>query len=96
MSEKEESKARLGDVNSKTMLEVLRFMYTGKSEVYNVKLATSVLYAAEKYQLFGLKCQCIAALMKEVSKENVLDILRTADMYNELELQDRCLSIILS
>lgn len=95
MSEKHENKALLGDINSKTMKAALRWMYTGETEPYDVKLATSVLYTAEKYQLFDLKCHSIRELMRQIQKENALDILRTADMYYEAGLEEKCLSTIL-
>lgn len=96
MCEKTDMKAQLGDINSKTMLEVLRFIYTGQSILNCVNLASSVLYAAEKYHLYELKCQSIAALIEKVNKDTVLDILKVADIFIEVELEEKCLSIILA
>lgn len=95
MFEKRESKALIGDINSKTMNAVLRWMYTGKTSPYDVKLATSVLYASEKYQLFDLKCHCIRELLRQIDKFNALDILRTADLYYEAGLEEKSMCIIL-
>jgi hypothetical protein len=95
MYEKNERKTFLGDINSRTMLAVIHWMYTGLQNQYDVKLATSVLYASEKYQLFDLKCHCIRELMRQIDKENALDVLRTADMYYEKELEEKCLCTIL-
>lgn len=95
MYEKQENKAFLGDINSKTINATLHWMYTGSFNPFDVKLATSVLYAAEKYQLFDLKCHCIRELMRQIDKENALEVLRTADMYYERGLEEKCLCTIL-
>jgi protein tyrosine phosphatase len=83
------------ETDSETMKEVLRFIYCGTSDFENVKSITNVLRAAEKYEISELITKCIEALMEEINKENAVEILDIATLHCQVELEKKCLCMIL-
>ena len=88
MKERNTGIVKIDDVSQDVMEEVLRFVYTGK--VLNIdKMADDLLTAADKYQLDRLKAMCEKSLRKNLSIENVSEVLILADFHNadQLKLQ---------
>jgi speckle-type POZ protein len=82
MVEKESSELTVADIDSKTMQELINFMYTGRVEKIEA-VAASLLYAAEKYQVLGLKSICSDQIKKTLTGENVWEALQLAYNLND-------------
>jgi hypothetical protein len=82
------------DFDSKTIREFLRFIYY--EEVEGLKdVAEDLVYAAEKYEVDGLKEICIEELAKNVTDENVIETLIIADQISETsQLVSACSPIV--
>jgi speckle-type POZ protein len=93
MMEKDLNKIEVDDIDSATMHELLRYIYTHK--VKNIdQLAAKLLYAAEKYDLPELKSFCAAQMIKQLSSENVFESLVLADRLNEHKMLRKCMEYI--
>ncbi|KAG5676302.1 hypothetical protein PVAND_006149 [Polypedilum vanderplanki] len=93
MSESKSKSGKFNDIDGDTFLEFLRFIYTGQVE--NLEdIASSVIYAADKYEIIELKKLCAESLMENLSVENVLEILILADHFNEKLLLTECIELI--
>jgi speckle-type POZ protein len=68
------SKVVVKDIDPDVFQEVLRFIYTGKTQSMD-KLALGILAAADKYLLEELKIQCETHLIRQMSAENCLELL---------------------
>lgn len=80
MRESEKDSVTIEDIDSDTMLELLRFMYCG--EVENIdKIAKELAHAAEKYDVENLKEFCGAAMIKDVSDDTILEYCSLAFRY---------------
>lgn len=93
MIESKENYVEVEDIDAETMLEVLRYIYTGQIEKLD-RLTQKILYAAEKYDLQNLKAVCISVLVDQLSEENVLETLVLADRYNDENLFIKCMDLI--
>lgn len=83
------------DFDSRTMKEVLRFIYCNEVEDLD-KIAKDLIYAADKYHLLELKKMCIASIVASLTVENVLKSLEIADDVSEADmLLEHCLDIIM-
>jgi speckle-type POZ protein len=85
---------KIEDFDSKSMQELLRFIYC--EEVQDLKeIAKDLIYAAEKYEVNQLKEICIEELSKNVSDENVIELLIIADRISGTEeLIKACLPVV--
>jgi speckle-type POZ protein len=93
MMEKKSNRIVVDDIDSTTMRELLRYIYT--LEVENLDtLAAKILYAAEKYDLPPLKSICVLKLIEQLSEQNVFDNLVLADRFNEKNLLTECMEYI--
>ncbi|ERM93569.1 hypothetical protein AMTRI_Chr03g149150 [Amborella trichopoda] len=61
------------------------------SSILDETLLTKLLAAADKYDLGRLRLMCEANLCKDISVDNVADILALADRYHAMELKTVCL-----
>lgn len=87
------NKMKLNDVDSKTMKTLLIYLYTGVLEK-NQNLSSSLLYAAEKFQLSNLKTICISCMSDNLNIQNVLETFILADHYNDKILEENCIGFI--
>lgn len=80
--------------DSAIMKEVLRYIYS--NEVKNLSsLACELVFAAEKYQIDGLKELCLDSITKTLSTENTLQALLAADRLTKSEkLKAKCFEMI--
>jgi speckle-type POZ protein len=70
------SKVNVDDIDPDVFQEVLRFIYTGKTQSTALnKMAPGLLAAADKYLLEDLKSWCEAHLIRQMSAENCLELL---------------------
>ncbi len=69
-------KVEVKDVDPDVFQEILRFIYTGKTQSTAMnKMATGLLAAADKYLMEDLKIQCENHLIWQMSAENCLELL---------------------
>lgn len=96
-SDMEESRSKvveINDIDSKTMVQFLRF--ANRHEVVNLeKIAHKLIFAAEKYLFKELKDICLQSLLVTLNLENVLCSLLIAEQISDCEiLFDECLNFI--
>lgn len=85
MEEAKTGKVNIPDFDSKTMKELLRFIYC--NEVENLtEIDRTLIFAAEKYQIEELKKLCIQSIIKSLTNENVLEALKASDLITKSEL----------
>lgn len=85
--------AEFRDINSTTMMELIRFIYCRKIDNLE-NIASKLLVVAHKYEVDNLKEICVNALMGSITVDNVLLILDTADRLNEYVLKENCIDFI--
>jgi len=93
MLENERSRVEIEDIDGDIMLEILRFIYTGKTQNIE-KLADALLPAADKYCLERLKVQCEETLCTTIDKDNVADTLILADLHSAAQLRQQAIDFI--
>lgn len=71
------------DVDSDTMKEIIKHIYSGNANLTDINLVSKVYTAAKKFDLSELQLQCVDALSNQIDYEKVLAIFETA---NKLEL----------
>ncbi|KAG5683238.1 hypothetical protein PVAND_012531 [Polypedilum vanderplanki] len=65
MIENQTKVVRISDINSRTMKQLIDFIYTAEIKNVNENL-NALLYTAEKYDVKDLKCVCINEVKKEL------------------------------
>lgn len=93
MLETERSRVEIEDIDGDIMLEILRFIYTGKAPNMD-KLADALLSAADKYCLERLKVQCEETLCTTIDRDNVADTLILADLHCATQLRQQAIDFI--
>lgn len=93
LTESEENSVTIDDVDSETMLELLRFMYCGKVENHKV-IITKLLHAADKYAVEKVKEICGSAMAKELSVETVMEFCAHAYRYRMSNLLSECFKFV--
>lgn len=93
MSESETNSATIDDIDSETMLELLRFLYCGR--VTNLKhVQERLVIAANKYGIKNLKNLCVDSLMESLNHANVFDVFEIASLLGENHLKENCIDYI--
>lgn len=95
MQEKNKNEATLQNIHSAVLEEVIKFIYTGKADILDSTKAKELLDAAEQFGIEGLKSICEQELLKALTKENALEMLKTADMFNAKVLEHESLEFII-
>jgi speckle-type POZ protein len=86
MKEGTEKKVLIDDIEGRTLMELIRFVYSGK--VYEIdSIATELIYAANKYDLQDLKPLCVESLALNIDIENALETFALADLHQEKYLK---------
>ena len=74
--EMQSNQVEVKDVDPDVFQEILRFIYTGKTQSTAMdKMAPGILAAADKYLLEDLKSWCETHLIRQMSAENCLELL---------------------
>lgn len=93
MKEKRESRINLTDVSYEAAKEFMKFLYS--AELCTANYAKELLILAEMYQITDLKETCEHNLLAQLNKDNALDCLYTANLYNcKFELKKRSFKVI--
>lgn len=82
-------------VDSQTMKEVLKHVYTGNATLTDIDLISKVYKAAQRFELSELQLQCVDALLNQINIEKVLAILETANKLGLGELEAKAVSFIM-
>ena len=93
MLENERSRVEIEDIDGEIMVEILRFIYTGKAQNLE-KCADALLPAADKYCLDRLKVQCEETLCTTIDRDNVADTLILADLHSATQLRQQSIDFI--
>ena len=94
MKEASKNSVEVPDFDSKTVRELLRFIYCGELEIPEV--VTDLIFAAEKYEVSELKNICIDQILSELTEENVVETLIIADQVSGTgTIVAGCLKIVL-
>lgn len=81
--------------NSKIMNELLRFIYTGDIKFTHAN-AIELAFAAEKYQLEGMKQKCFNHIIGFLTTANVLQTLIDVDCITGAEtVKNKCIQLII-
>ena len=83
----------LPDCEYEGVLEMLRYMYSGKVEL-NENNVMQVLYVAKKYILPSLADECVRFLQENLKTGNAFCVLSHAQQYEENVLVDQCWEVI--
>ena len=98
MKEKDSKMVEIQDLDSTVVLEMLKFIYTGRccisDEEPDPKTVSDLLEAADKYQVVVLKKLCEEVMINILEPDNSLQILEYADMYGAQELKKRALDLV--
>ncbi|KAJ8679802.1 hypothetical protein QAD02_015589 [Eretmocerus hayati] len=81
---------RIEDVDSKVMLELIRFIYIGKTEGTK-KIAKRLLIAAYKFDILPLMIRCQKCLVQELTVNNVLNYIHLSERYSASLLNDKAI-----
>ena len=93
MAENIEGSVIIEDIDTTVFKKMLRFMYTGEVEKLE-SIAIALAVAADKYDLDSLKVMCEIHLSKNLTKDNVVDILQFAVEYRAAALKNNALEFI--
>ena len=93
MRESNESEMSIDDFDEDTIESLLKYIYFDKVASLD-KQAESLLAAADKYDLAGLKAICEGNLAQRVNLENAVDLILLADMHNAASLKNYILKYI--
>ena len=95
MKEKQTKEIFIKDFNSKTVAEMLYFMYTGDISLDDTEdMLSDLLRVADKYQLDDLKEMCEEKLVSNLSVENSIDSLVLGDSLNASKLKKMALDLV--
>ena len=84
MNKNKASHAKFDDIDFKTMLKLLRFIYSG--QITNIEeVDLELLIAANRFGVDDLKDMCVSSLMETFPKKSFAKVLKIAD---ELKIQD--------
>lgn len=86
MLEGSEKKVVIDDIEGRTLMELIRFVYSGKVHEID-SIANELIYAANKYDLQDLKPLCVESLALNISVENALETFVLADLHQERYLK---------
>ena len=92
MAEKSDS-VDLPDCEYEGVLEMLRYMYSGKAELKESNVM-QVLYVAKKYILPSLAQECVEFIQENLNAANVFSVISPAQKYDEDFLVDQCWEVI--
>lgn len=94
MEEKKSSRVEVKDCEPEVMGEMLRFIYTGRTQACLETMASELLAAADKYALERLKVMCEEALCNGLTVDNVSDVLILADLHSAEQLKAQAIEFI--
>jgi hypothetical protein len=89
------SPIELRDVSYSVFLKVLEYLYTDTVQNVTLELGIHLLVASEQFLLDRLKALCEDIIRRDISVDNVINILVTSHQHNALGLKEIALEFIL-
>ncbi|OXU19593.1 hypothetical protein TSAR_013350 [Trichomalopsis sarcophagae] len=93
MKESQENTIKIVDIEYNVLVEMIRFVYTGRANNINA-LVSELVFAADKYELDVLKKECVNKMLKNISIDNVIDYLQIADKLRIEQLREEAIKFI--
>lgn len=93
LSENKTNSATITDVDSETMLELVRFLYCRQVNGLQ-EIQEKLVIAANKYCIEELKLMCVSSLMESLTEENVFAVFEIAALLGEEHLKNNCIDYI--
>jgi speckle-type POZ protein len=93
MKESQTKTIYISDIDATVLREMLRFVYTGRVENLEAN-ASSLIMAADKYDMKDLKNLCTSSLIKSLSTANIFDTVSLADFFEDKFLLFECIEFI--
>ncbi|KAL7300439.1 hypothetical protein TKK_0006791 [Trichogramma kaykai] len=84
------------DISYDTVVEMLRYIYTGSVKNQEFFMTAELMAAANKYQLQKLKNKCEHLLGLNLSPENAVDALKIADDFDAEHLKKKAVDFVKS
>lgn len=93
MEESQTAEADIEDIDSETMLELLRFMYCGRVKDIG-RIDDKLLGAANKYCIDELKQMAVSSIIGHIDTDNVIPLLEISELYGQDYLTECCVDFI--
>ena len=84
--EKQTGIIAIPDCDPDSFLEFLQYLYCGELEMLSFRSALNLYYTSDKYDVQELKTFCVQCLMRNVTVQNLCEIVVFADKYDETKL----------
>lgn len=91
--EKKTMQITIEEATEKQMLAILKYIYTREFDV-DINDVVGVWILANKFLLEDLQVECESMIMKNITKENVQDIKKIAEMVQSKRVLELCEDII--
>jgi hypothetical protein len=91
---KDASEVVVTDVDAQSFLGMLRYIYTDSVAHVTTHSVLGILYAANKYQLDGLRVACLSKIKRTLSPDNVAHFWMSAQLQAEDQLAEDCLNYL--
>ncbi|XP_044584820.1 kelch-like protein 38 [Cotesia glomerata] len=97
MKEAKDGEINIKDHDPEIILEMLHYCYRGATKArYNIEIALQMLEVANYYQIMKLKEISKSTLMNNMSVDNVIRIIDTADNYDAVDLRQKAKEFIIA
>lgn len=83
------------DVDSQTMKEVLKYIYSDNATLTDIDLVSKVYQAAQIFDLAELQLQCVDALSNQICCEKVAAIFEAAHKLELVDIEAKAVSYIM-
>lgn len=93
--EKQQNRVVIEDLSRESMVQLLKFLYTGEMDELTAQELLSLFVAADKYSLPKLKEKCSRSLCSLVSNEVALSVLVVANLHEDEELKNAAIQVVL-
>lgn len=85
-SEKRTGIIHINDCDPDSFHEFLEYLYCGKLESISFRSAYHLYQISDKYNVQGLKPFCVEYMMHCITEENLCDVVKLAELYDETML----------
>lgn len=91
--EKKTMQIVIEDATEKQMLSILKYIYTREFDV-DINDVVGVWILSNKFLLEDLQVECESMIVKNISKENVQDIMKIAEMVQSKRVIELCMDLV--
>jgi speckle-type POZ protein len=90
------SQVEIDDTDADTLEQLLKYIYSGKLDCDMTNLASSLMRAADKYNIPRLKTLCEDAICSSIEVSNAADALVLAHMYEAKNLKATAVDFVMN